>query len=92
MDPWGMVLAAGQQRTNNRPLIVRIQLDNRPKYYEWPEKLRDAKTPVKHGIPEAELKKRMYGRFNRPVAKGDLRAVVLKQRRPELYRRRKPKK
>ncbi|NOZ22907.1 MAG: carbon-nitrogen hydrolase family protein [Planctomycetes bacterium] len=92
MDPWGMVLAAGQYRTNNRPLITTINLDHRPQYYEWSEKLRDAKNPVKHGIPEEQLKKKMYGRYNRPVAKGDLRAIVLKHRRPELYRRRKPKK
>jgi len=27
----------------------------------------------------------MYGRFHRPTAKGDLRAVLLPCRRPELY-------
>ncbi|MEW6358472.1 MAG: carbon-nitrogen hydrolase family protein [Planctomycetota bacterium] len=92
MDPWGVVLAAGQLRTNNRPLIVTINLDNRPQYYEWPENLRDAKNPVKHGIPMEEQQKKMYGRYNRSVAKGDLRAVVLQQRRPGLYRPREPKK
>jgi hypothetical protein len=35
-------------------------------------------------IPEAERLK-MYGRFNRPEYKGDLRAVILRQRRPDLY-------
>jgi hypothetical protein len=33
----------------------------------------------------------MYGRYNRPVAKGDLRAVLLQCRRPELYRPRSKK-
>ncbi|MBM4047480.1 MAG: carbon-nitrogen hydrolase family protein [Planctomycetes bacterium] len=91
MDPWGMVLGAGQLRTANRPILTTINLDNRPQYYEWPENLRKAKNPVKHGIPVEEQRKAMYGRYNRPVAKGDLRAVLLKQRRPELYRAQKPK-
>ncbi len=91
MDPWGTILGATQFRTNNEPVMVTLQLDNRPKYYEWPEEVRRAgpyPEPVKRGIP-AESRMKMYGRYNRPVAKGDLRAVVLGQRRPELY---KPKK
>ena len=88
MDPWAMVLAGSQLRTNNPPIVTRIDLDNRPRYYVWPEAVRKGGAypdPVKRGIPpEARLK--MYGRFHRPVAKGDLRAVLLKQRRPELYR------
>ncbi len=88
MDPWGMVLAASQWRVANAPLIATLDLDNRPAYCEWPEEVRragDLPDPAKRGIPEAESLK-MYGRFNRPAAKGDLRAVVLSCRRPELYR------
>ena len=90
MDPWAMILAGSQFRVNNPPLIARIDLDSRPKYYEWPESVRKAGVypePVKRGIPP-EQRLKMYGRFNRPVAKGDLREVLLRQRRPELYRRR----
>ena len=75
MDPWGMVLGASQFRTNNEPVVVTLQLDNRPPYYEWPEEVRRAgpyPDPYKAG--------------KRPVAKGDLRAVVLAERRPALYR------
>jgi len=88
MDPWGMVLAASQHRVNNPPVVSTINLDNRPVYYEWPEEVRKAGTypdPVKRGIP-AEDSLKMYGRFNRPVARGDLRTVILQCRRPELYR------
>jgi len=90
MDPWGMVLVGSQFRVNNPPLVTEINLDNRPRYYEWPEDVRKAGAypdPVKRGIP-AEKRLKMYGRFNRPKARGDLRAVILQQRRPELYRRR----
>jgi predicted amidohydrolase len=93
MDPWGMILGATQFGVNNEPVIVTLQLDNRPEYYEWPEEVRKAGVypdPVKRGIPADQLKKKMYGRYNRPVAKGDLRAVILAQRRPKLYRVRKP--
>ena len=75
MDPWGIQLAASQYRTNNEPLIVTLQLDNRPKYYEWPEEVRE-----NGPYPDP------YKTGKRPQAKGDLRAVVLSQRRPELYR------
>ncbi len=82
MDPWGMILGASQFRANNDPVIVTLQLDNRPKYYQWPEEIRKAgpyPDPYKLG--------------KRPVAKGDLRAVLLEQRRPGLYRPRpEPKK
>ena len=74
MAPWGMLLGASQFRTNNEPVIVTLQLDNRPQYYEWPEDVRRVgpyPDPYKLG--------------KHPVAKGDLRAVVLGQRRPELY-------
>jgi predicted amidohydrolase len=87
MDPWGMVLAASQFRVSNPPVVTAIDLNNRPAYFEWPEELRAAGTqpdPTKRGIPATERVK-MYGRFNRPLAKGDLRAVTLKCRRPELY-------
>ena len=75
MDPWGMVLGASQFRTNNEPVVVALQLDNRPPYYAWPEEVRRAgpyPDPYKAG--------------KRPVAGGDLRAVLLAERRPELYR------
>jgi predicted amidohydrolase len=75
MDPWGMVLGASQFRTTNDPVIVTLQLDNRPRYYAWPEEIRRAgpyPDPYKAG--------------KRPVARGDLRAVLLGARRPELYR------
>ncbi|MFH1923850.1 MAG: carbon-nitrogen hydrolase family protein [Planctomycetota bacterium] len=75
MDPWGMPLGASQFRTNNEPVVVTLQLDNRPPYYEWPEEILRAgpyPDPYKSG--------------KRPVAKGDLRSVVLAERRPELYR------
>jgi predicted amidohydrolase len=75
MDPWGMVLGASQFRTNNEPVIVTLQLDNRPQYYEWPEEIRAAgpyPDPYKSG--------------KQPVAKGDLRTVLLRERRPELYK------
>ncbi|MFH1268105.1 MAG: carbon-nitrogen hydrolase family protein [Planctomycetota bacterium] len=75
MDPWGMLLGASQFRTNNEPVVVTLQLDNRPPYYEWPEEILRAgpyPDPYKAG--------------KRPVAKGDLRSVVLAERRPELYR------
>jgi hypothetical protein len=88
MDPWGMVLAASQHRVNNPPVVATIDLDNRPQYYDWPEEVRKGGTypdPVKRGIAAANRVK-MYGRFNRPVAKGDLRAVILQCRRPELYK------
>lgn len=87
MDPWGMVLAASQFGVNNPPIVTSIDLDNRPKYYEWPLEVRRAgiyPDPVQRGIP-AEKRLKMYGEFNRPVAAGDLRAVLLKCRRPELY-------
>ena len=94
MDPWGVALAASQYRTSNEPLVVALQLDNRPQYYEWPEDVRKAGTypdPVKRGIPPDKIKE-MYYRRNHPQAKGDLRAVLLQCRRPELYKpRRKPK-
>jgi predicted amidohydrolase len=88
MDPWGMVLAASQFRVDNPPVITTIDLDNRPTYFEWPEEVLAAGThpdPVKRGIPATD-RIRMYGRFNRPLARGDLRAVILKCRRPELYK------
>jgi predicted amidohydrolase len=75
MGPWGMMLAGTQFRTNNEPVIATLQLDNRPKYYEWPEKVRKS-------LPYPDP----YKRGLRPVARGDLRAVVLRCRRPELYR------
>ncbi|MEN6495996.1 MAG: carbon-nitrogen hydrolase family protein [Thermoguttaceae bacterium] len=75
MDPWGMVLGASQFHTNNEPIIVTLQLDNRPKYYEWPEDVRKAGP-----YPDP------YQAGKHPVAKGDLRSVILSQRRPELYR------
>lgn len=74
MDPWGMVLGASQHQTNNEPVIVTLQLDNRPKYYEWPEQLR-AKGPYPDG----------YQQKQSPVAQGDLRSTLLPCRRPELY-------
>lgn len=88
MDPWGMRLAASQYRVNNEPVIVTLQLDNRPKYYEWPEAVRKAgpyPDPVKRGIKPDKIKE-MYHRRNHPAAKGDLRAVLLGCRRPELYK------
>ncbi|OGV72947.1 MAG: hypothetical protein A3K18_19140 [Lentisphaerae bacterium RIFOXYA12_64_32] len=88
MDPWGMVLAGSQLWVDNAPLIATLNLNNRPQYYEWPDAVRqagDMPDPVKRGIPEEDSLK-MYGRFNRPVAKGDLRATILQNRRPELYR------
>jgi len=93
MDPWGMVLAGSQYRTNNDPVVARLQLDNRPKYYEWPEAVRKAgpyPDPYKRGVSEKALAN-MYSARPSPTAKGDLRAVVLKCRRPELYRPRPPR-
>jgi len=87
MDPWGVVLAASQFGVNNPPIVTAIDLNNRPKYFEWPEEVRRAGVypdPVVRGIP-AEQRMKMYGRFHRPTAKGDLRAVLLPCRRPELY-------
>jgi len=55
-------------------VIATLQLDNRPKYYEWSEEVR--KTGP---YPDP------YKRKLRPVAKGDLRAVINAQRRPRLY-------
>ena len=75
MDPWGIQLGASQYRTTNEPVVVTLQLDNRPKYYEWPAEVRQSgpyPDPYKTG--------------KRPEAKGDLREVILSQRRPELYR------
>ena len=93
MDPWGMFLAGSQYGVSNPPLITTINLDNRPRYYEWPEEVRRAgeyPDPVKRGIPDADSLK-MYGQYNRPVANGDLRSVVLQCRRPLLYRPREEK-
>ncbi len=90
-DPWGFVLAASQHATNNEPLVVTLRLDNCPKYYEWPEAVRKAgpyRDPVIRGI-KPEAFDQMYSGRNRPEAKGDLRAVLLKCRRPELYRARR---
>ena len=87
MDPWGMVLAGSQFRQNNPPVLTQINLDNRPRHFEWPEETRKGGVypdAVKRGIP-AESRLKMYGRYNRPKPKGDLRAVILQQRRPELY-------
>ena len=84
---WGLVLAASQFGVNNPPIVTALDLNNRPKYYEWPEEVRRAGTypdPVVRGI-SAEDRNKMYGRFNRPQAKGDLRAVLLLCRRPDLY-------
>ena len=88
MDPWGFVLAASQYGTGNEPIVATLQLDNRPKHYEWPEAVRKAgpyPDPVLRGI-KPEAFDQMYSGRNSPEAKGDLRAVLLKQRRPELYR------
>jgi predicted amidohydrolase len=88
MDPWGMVLAASQHRTNNPPVIATLHLDNRPKYYEWPEAVRAAgpyPDPTKRGIPPEKMKE-MYSRRNLPEARGDLRTVLLQCRRPKLYK------
>lgn len=75
MDPWGVMLGATQFRTENEPVIVRLQLDNRPTYYTWPEEI------LRRGpYPDP------YKLGKRPEARGDLRAVVLRQRRPSLYR------
>jgi len=89
-DPWGFVLAASQYATNNEPLIVSLQLDNRPKYYQWPDAVRKAgpyPDPVLRGIPRERFDQ-MYSGRNCPEAAGDLRAVLLSQRRPALYRAR----
>lgn len=90
MDPWGVMLAASQYQVNNEPLVVTLQLDNRPKHYEWPDDVRKAgpyPDPYKRGLDEKSLSE-MYHARPRPVAKGDLRAVLLGQRRPGLYRAR----
>ena len=50
-------------------------MDNRPQYYEWPKDVRESGP-----YPDP------YQAGKRPVSKGDLRAVILEQRRPELYR------
>ena len=87
MDPWGVVLAASQFGVGNSPVVATIDLSNRPRFYQWPEDVRRAGAypdPVIRGIP-AEDRNKMYGRFNRPIPAGDLRAVVLACRRPELY-------
>ncbi len=87
MDPWGLVLAASQLGVNNPPIVTTLDLNNRPKYFDWPEEVRRAGVypdPVVRGIT-AEDRNKMYGRFNRPQAKGDLRAVLLLCRRPDLY-------
>ena len=87
MDPWGVVLAASQRNVNNPPVIATLDLDNRPQYWEWPREVLEAgeyPDPVKRGISEEDRLK-MYGQFNRPQAKGDLRPVLLQCRRPELY-------
>ena len=82
MDPWGMTLGGSQFHADNEPVIVALQLDNRPQYYEWREAVRKSGP-----YPDP------YQRGLQPEAKGDLRAVLLKQRRPELYRPRpEPKK
>ena len=75
MDPWGIQLGASQYRTNNEPVVVTLQLDNRPKYYEWAEEVRQSGP-----YPDP------YKTDKRPQPKGDLRAVILSQRRAELYR------
>ncbi len=71
MDPWAGVLASSQHRVDNQPVIATIDLDNRPKYYEWPERKGPYPDPYQSGV--------------QPVAKGELRAVLLTCRRPELY-------
>ncbi len=77
MDPWGMVLGSSQHGTDNAPVLVTLQLDNRPKYFEWPAELRK-KGPYPDG----------YQQGKRPLVSGDLREVILKQRRPKLYEQR----
>jgi predicted amidohydrolase len=87
LDPWGMVLAASQSGVDNPPIVATINLDNRPQYYEWPAEVSQGGTypdPVKRGL-SVEARVKMYGQYNRPVPRGDLRAVILKCRRPALY-------
>ncbi len=87
-DPWGFVLAASQYAADNAPVIATLRLDNRPKYYEWPEAVRKAgpyPDPVIRGVPRERFDQ-MYSGRNHPEAKGDLRAVLIRCRRPELYR------
>ena len=89
MDPWGIVLAASQFGTNNEPIVATLQLDNRPKYYEWPEDVRKAgpyPDPTRRGVPPEALDN-MYSRRNYPTPKAGLRSTLLKCRRPELYRK-----
>jgi predicted amidohydrolase len=75
MDPWGIVLGASQFHTNNEPVIVSLQLDNRPQYYEWPAAI------LRRGpYPDP------YKAGHHPIAQGDVRAIILHQRRPQLYR------
>jgi len=80
MDPWGMRLAGSQFRTDNAPVVAVLALDNRPKYYEWPPEARKA-----GAYPDP------WKRDLRPAARGDLRAIILRQRRPGLYRARPEK-
>ena len=88
MDPWGMVLAGSQYRTNNEPIIATLRLDNRPKYHEWPPAVRKAgpyPDPYKRGV-DAKALANMYSPRPSPVPGGDLRAILLRCRRPALYR------
>ncbi len=75
MDPWGMILGASQFRTDNEPVVVTLQLDNRPQYYAWPDEVRR-----RGPYPDP------YKSGKRPVAQGDLRVMLLAARRPELYK------
>ncbi|HQL75300.1 MAG: N-carbamoyl-D-amino acid hydrolase [Planctomycetes bacterium ADurb.Bin126] len=87
MDPWGMMLAGSQYHCDNEPLIVTLRLDNRPQYHEWPEEMLKAGTyPDPYQRVDEKAKANMYSARPQPVAKGELRAVLLGQRRPELYR------
>jgi len=87
MDPWGMVLASSQFHADNEPIVAPLQLDNRPKYYEWPEAVRKAgpyPDPTFRGL-KPEAIEGMYSARNYPQPKADLRATLLPCRRPELY-------
>jgi predicted amidohydrolase len=75
MDPWAVRLASSQYRTNNQPLIVSLQLDNRPGWYTWPE-------PVRASGPYPDP----YQSGKQPERQGDLREAILENRRPDLYR------
>ncbi len=73
IDPWGYIVAASNFAEAS-VFVHEIDLDRRPAYYVWP-----AGTCLDPGAPDPWKQKQS------PKKAGDLREVIMQQRRPQLY-------